>query len=213
MNLSRWLIVTTLFWTIAGLAQDEELYPDPPPADAAFVRTVNALPDAQTPVLGERSFPEVAPNTASDYYVVLQGEAQLEAADISETLSIDAGKFYTLALHMGAAGPAATLLEDALNDNRAKSVVSLYNLSELASLELKTADGETAVVSGVAPLTTASVQVNPVAVNLAVFGGETAVAELGEVALERGALYSAIVLGPADAPTLLWELSETVADE
>jgi len=72
------------------LAQDEGLYPDPPPADAAFVRVVNAFQadDALAVKVADRDYAELAFGEASDYYVVLQGEHEIVAGESSSTAEI-----------------------------------------------------------------------------------------------------------------------------
>ena len=88
----------------------------------------------------------------------------------------------------------------------------LYNLSDIPTVDLKTTDGKTEVFSGVAPGTQTSVEVNGITVDLAVSSEDTVLQEFPGVQLERGAAYSALALGTASAPTVIWVQSETTTE-
>jgi alginate O-acetyltransferase complex protein AlgF len=159
-------------------------------------------------VIGDTSYEELAFAQASSYRVVLQGQRRLQAGEISQDLEIAAGKFYTLALTPN----GVVILEDASSSNRAKALLLLYNLSDIATVDLKTADGKTEVFAGVLPATQKSIEVNGVTVDLAVSGAGSELQVFPGLSLERGAAYSIIVLGTANQPTVLWVQSETATD-
>jgi len=241
------LLIAVLF-SFAALAQDEGLYPDPPPADAAFVRVVNAF-QADDPLavkVADRDYAELAFGEASDYYVVLQGEHEITTGESSSTAEILAGRFYTVVLsELKAVAEEATedtseetsgedaetpmtvmtedgvlnisLVEDPTNSNRAKTLLTLYNLSSSETVDLKTADASVDVILGVAPLSVGSVPVNPIAVDLGSFSGEDQISEYAGLRLERGGIYSAIVMdGYAEENnglTSLWTLTKTILDD
>ena len=75
-------------------AQDEGLYPDPPPADAAFVRVVHAAPnfEATSTLVGDKTFPELVFGEISDYYIVIQGDRKVAfgAELVASTLATEA---------------------------------------------------------------------------------------------------------------------------
>lgn len=171
-------------------AQDEGLYAPAPPADAAFVRVLYAAEGAGeiTASLGETDFEALAYGSVSPYRVVLQGTAELSAGDVSGALELDAGRFYTIVIT-----DTVTLLEDPTLENRAQTLLVLYNVSE-NPVNLKTADGSTDVIPEVAPGGLGSIEVNPISVAFGVFSGETALAAFEETRLERGAVYSSFVL-------------------
>jgi alginate O-acetyltransferase complex protein AlgF len=200
-----WLLVLGVV-----VAQEEGLYAPAPPADAAFVRIIHASPGGAAvsasvgdTIYGEVSFAEVSP-----YRVVLQGSRTFTAGDFTQDLEVQAGKFYSLAVTPN----GVVVLEDASSSNRAKALLILYNLSDIPMVDLKTADGKTEVFSGVTPGTETSVEVNGITVDLAVLGEDNVLQEFPGVQLERGAAYSAIVLGGADAPTVIWVQSETTTE-
>jgi alginate O-acetyltransferase complex protein AlgF len=202
----------TIWFILLGfvVAQEEGLYAPAPPADAAFVRIIHASPDAAavSATLGDTAYDEVAFAEVSPYRVVLQGARTLTAGDVTQDLEVQAGKFYSLAI----TPDGVVVLEDASSSNRAKALLLLYNLSDIPAVDLKTADGKTEVFSGVAPGTQTSVEVNGITVDLAVLGEGAVLQEFPGVQLERGAAYSALVLGTASAPTVIWVQSETTTE-
>jgi alginate O-acetyltransferase complex protein AlgF len=202
----RRLCIFAVFMFMFVLAQEEGLYAPAPPADAAFVRVLHATPDAAplSVTIGDADFGEVSFAQASLYRVVTQGTASLAAGEISQDVEVSAGKFYTVALTPG----GVLVLEDASSTNRAKALLSLYNLSDLASVDLKTADGKTEVLMGVATGTQKSIEVNGITVDLAVLADGAELQSFPGVSLERGAAYSAIVLGGA----VIWVQSETTTE-
>lgn len=179
---------------LAG-AQDEGLYAPAPPADAAFVRVLNAAEDNGdvTASLGDTGFEALAYGAVSPYRVVLQGAAELRAGSVSATLELAAGRFYTVVLEDAALEDAATLLQDPTLENRAQTLLVLYNVST-QPVNLKTADGMTAVIPDVAPGELGSVAVNPISVAFGAFAGSAALTAFDEVQLGRGAVYSTFVL-------------------
>ncbi|ADI15932.1 alginate O-acetyltransferase AlgF [Truepera radiovictrix] len=199
------MVLWAFLWGVQGAAQ--ELYAPAPPPDAAFVRVVHAAQDLAevTPEVGESTFDAIAFGSVTPYQVVSQGERTLLAGALEETLEVSAGRFYTVAL----TDEGALLLEDPTLDNSARALLTLYNLSDLAAVDLRTADGETEVIAGVAPGASASIDVNPITTAFGVFEADVPIATFDEVALQRGGVYSAFVFGPADAPSGLFEVNTT----
>lgn len=212
LKVSAFILVLLLLGL--SFAQDEGLYAPAPPADAAFVRVVHAIEgaDAVSPTIGAATYAELAFAQSSLYRVVLQGEASLQAGAISHDFTVEAGKFYTVALVSNSGEASVFVLNDEANTNRAKALLVLYNLSDIASVDLKTADGSTPIVVGVAPNSEASIEVNGITVDLAVFNADASLESFAGVKLERGAAYSAIVMGTADDTTVIWVQSATTTE-
>ncbi len=243
------ILISLLALSMFSFAQDEGLYPDPPPADAAFVRVVNAFnavqdDEALSVKIADRDYAELAFGEASDYYVVLQGEHKIVTGESSTTAEILAGRFYTVVLsELKAVNSEKTeeaeasdsdteeealeameviaedgvlnisLIEDPTSSNRAKTLLTLYNLSSSETIDLKTADASIDVILGVAPLSIGNVAVNPIAVDLGSFSGEDQVSEYAELQLQRGGVYSAIVMDGSEGLTSLWVLTKTILDD
>ncbi|MEZ4629476.1 MAG: alginate O-acetyltransferase AlgF [Deinococcales bacterium] len=198
----------------AAFAQDEGLYPDPPPADAAFVRIIQAIPNAESLDIdfGDQDFPALSYAELSDYYIVLQGEYPLKLSQ-EQMIEVSAGAYYSLVIQGDEDGQKALLIEDPMNDNRAKALLTLYNLSDLESIDMKTADDkEIEIILGVAPGTVASRAVNGIKVSLGAFAAGEKLGSVDDMQLERGAVYSMILLGAQDSSTLVWKLTETVLE-
>jgi len=190
------------FCSLWAVAQDEGLYAPAPPPDAAFVRVVNAGEGDVTPTLGDTAFQTLTYSTASPYQVVLQGSADLTAGGVTDTFELQAGRFYTVIV-----GEDAALIEDPTLENRAQTLLLLYNTSA-EPVNLKTADGATDVIPDVAPGEVGSIPVNPILVAFGAFSGDTAITTFDEVQLERSAAYSTFVL-PDDTAVFVQNATTT----
>ncbi|GGR00431.1 alginate O-acetyltransferase AlgF [Deinococcus ruber] len=179
------LILTLAVLTAgAALAQDTGLYAPAPPANSAFVRVLNA----PTATLGSASVTAPA-SAASPYVVIPQGEFTAKLGATSSKLTVVAGHFYSVVAVAG----KLVLLTDQAADNKAKALLTIYNLSKTASIDLKTADGKTSVVSGVKTGESGSRAVNGITVDLAAFNGPKALGTLKGVKLERGNAYALVL--------------------
>ena len=165
-------------------AQDTGLYDPAPPANSAFVRVLNA----PTATLGDKAI-TADKGAASAYVVIPQGDITAKLGAVSGKLSVEAGKFYSVAPF----GGKLMLLTDQAADNKAKALLTIYNLSKNASVDLKTADGKTTVVSGVKPGESGNRAVNGITVELAAFSGTKTLGALKSVALQRGSAYAIVV--------------------
>ncbi len=205
----KYLVILSAFQiAFSVLAQDEGLYAPAPPADAAFVRIINVSQDTLALTIGDMPYGDLAFTETSPYRVVIQGDRAIQAGLLSQEFSVEVGKFYTVAV----TPDSITILEDKANENRAKALLSVYNLSDIETVDLKTADGATDVILGVAKGSESSIEVNGISVALGVFSNGQALHTFDEVSLERGAAYSTIVLGTADRPTVIWVQSETTTE-
>jgi len=160
------------------------LYEPAPPANSAFVRVLNA----PTATLGDKTV-SAEKNAASPYVVIPQGDFTAKLGTLTGKLKVEAGKFYSVIQN----GSKLVLLTDPSADNRAKALLVIYNLSKNASIDLKTADGKTAVVSGVKPGESGNRAVNGITVDLAAFSGDKALGTLKGVKLERGNAYALVL--------------------
>ena len=165
-------------------AAQEGLYDPAPPADSAFVRVLNA----PTATLGSKTV-TAEKGAASAYVVIPQGELTAKLGTVSGKLKVEAGNFYSVI----AQGSKLVLLKDEGAENRAKAVLTIYNLSRAASVDLKTADGKTAVVTGVKPGESGSRAVNGITVTLAAFSGTKNLGSIKEIKLERGNAYALVL--------------------
>lgn len=176
------ILALTAFLVGPALAQ-EGLYDPAPPANSAFVR-VAGVPAA---TLGGKAV-TAQPGAASAYVVIPQGNFAAKAGSASSTLNVEAGKFYTVV----STGGKLALLTDEAASNRAKALLTVYNLSK-SSVDLKTADGKTTVVTAIKSGASGSRAVNGITVDLSAFAGAKALGTVKSVKLERGNAYALVV--------------------
>ena len=172
----------------AFAAEDEGLYDPPPPAGAAWVRNLTGAPLE----LGATSLSDEA------YHMVMQGDYDLAG----QPVSIKAGARYSIA-------PNGLVLTDPELENRARSLLVLYNLTNMPALDLMTADGKLTVVSGVAAGQVSSRMVQPVQVELAIGSDGNFLSNLDPITLQRGASYSIIASDNAGGLAVSLILNET----
>lgn len=188
---------------LAGRAAfaDEGLYGPAAPPGSAFVRVFNgssqSILDAK---VGPEDFNEVPPYEASEFAFLPPGTYTLTAAGQTQQMQLQPDRYYTAALLNG----KVTVLDNQRYGNRMKALVMLYNLSGDAGLSLRTADGKTKVVDEVAPKAFGSREVNPVKANFALYKGETKVADVRPISLERGRAFGLFVAGTAAQPMPVW---------
>ncbi len=195
-------------------AESEELYDPVPPPSAAYLRVVHARPAgaALEPEIEGRALGPVCYPGATPFVVVERGRRVLRlGSGGGRELDLEAGHSYTVALLGEAHGDSLLVLDDTIAANRARATLVLYNLSGLSAVHLATADRSVEVLSDAGRGARAHRRVNALRADFAVFSEEGAmVARFDDMALERGAVYSAIVTGPANAARAIWVASEVV---
>jgi alginate O-acetyltransferase complex protein AlgF len=196
---------TTFIILYNAVVAQEGLYDPTPPANSAFVRIIQAdsALSTTTSSIGDVVYGDLEYLAISPYHVVQQGSYEGRFGDITTPLEVAAGNFYTVAI----VGGKALLLQDPVNGNLTKTLLILYNLSDLATVDMKTADGSTAVISGVTSQTLNSILVNPIEISLAAFGDHQSVQAFNDLSLKPGATYSMIVTGPAEHLMAAWSAS------
>lgn len=206
-EMRQFLLGLALLGAAAGLslgssrAGEEALYEPLAPPGSAFVRVFNASPgDELDARLGDQDIADIAAYAGSAYVFLPAGRQTLTigAQTLPVTLAPDVS--YT-AVYDGA---RIQMVEGPRFGNRLKAHVSLYNLLGGDVLSLKTADGMTPVLEGVAPGASAAREVNAVKVNLAVYEGATKLGDAKPIALERGKSFSLFVAGSKQEPVLEW---------
>lgn len=176
------ILALTAFLVGTALAQ-EGLYDPAPPANSAFVRVAGL----STATLGGKAV-TAQPGAASAYVVIPQGDFAAKIGSASSILKVEAGKFYTVV----SIGGKLALLTDEAASNRAKALLTIYNLSK-SSVDLKTADGKTTVVAAIQAGASGSRAVNGITVDLSAFAGAKVLGTVKAVKLERGNAYALVV--------------------
>lgn len=207
-----------VFWVAAvvgiGLpagAQDEGLYEPAPPPGSAFVRWINAIaPGADAPAVGTADLPSAGFGMASPYVVIPEGSYPVSQDGAETAVDLAEGRFYTIAAQGAADAPVMRLIHDDVARDRTRAQILFYNLSAADGLSLKTADGTTPVFENVPAGQAAEPRpVNAVTVAFGLFDGARALHALPPVALDAGAVYSAIAVAGEDGPALSWVRNKT----
>jgi alginate O-acetyltransferase complex protein AlgF len=192
------LTVTASLATVTA----QGLYDPEPPANSAFVRVINAGTGEVKAGIDAVAYGAVAGQNASAYRVIPQGAHKLAAGAANKEVNVLAKRFYSVIVNSS----DVQVLEDPANPGQTKAGLAIYNLSKISSIALKTDDGKTTVVDGVAPGTVKSQAVNAIKVGLAAFNGSSKIASFPAVQLERGSTYSTVVFSESKA---VWVRSST----
>lgn len=179
------------------------LYPPAAPPDSAFVRVFNATAGGKLQAqIGDKSLSAAAAE-ASDYAFLAPGQYPARAGGAATTVSLEGKHCYTAA----AKADGLHLIDQDCFSSQLKSLVSVYNLIDGATLTVKAGDNGPAVVAGIASNSAGHREVNPVKAALAVFNGTTKLGDAKPVTLERGKVYSLFVTGSASSPVLTWVIN------
>ena len=190
----------TSFAQPAGLLYDPE-----PPADSAYVRAIHASSDGDVDVLvdGRVRVKKLAAGHASDYMVLSAGKhmvavhsAGKSVALLTMSLEVVRGRAMTVAFTSLKADAAPLIFEDKANSNKLKALLAVYHLEpKIGPLDVFTADGATKVFSGLAYGVPASIQVNPIAIDLmAVKSGDKESLTKTTLVMNQGGTYSVLLL-------------------
>ena len=176
---------------------DAALYIPAPPADSAFVRFARGTREQEesAPRIDGRRLAPVPFGEAGDYVVVAGGGHRIRFAGHDETVVFAPGGFYTLAVACNACPGGLLVLTDESDLDRAKALLSLYNLGDAASVSLETVEGSLPVIQAITPGAAGSRIVNAIRVSLAATAGDLRIESFPAVVLERGSAYSVLVTG------------------
>jgi hypothetical protein len=184
--------------------QEASLYGPGMPDDAAFIRALHAVqdgPEVEVVIGGGLSGESLSFGEVTGYELVLEGETpiviEFDGERLEVTIDAAIGAFYTVALVGSPDEPEALVIEDEVSDSLARALLALYNFSDV-TLDLRTADGETEIVTSVGFGEAEGVMVNPVTVELGIFSDGELLYALEDVTLEAGEAYSVVVFGPPE---------------
>jgi alginate O-acetyltransferase complex protein AlgF len=179
------------------------LYPPAAPPGSAFIRVFNATTQPKVPAqIGDKNLGDTPSLEASPYIFLPPGSYKAKIGTASADVPLQGSKCYTAALEES----GVHLFEQDCFNSQLKALVSVFNLGE-KPVSLKTADGSQAVVEDVAANKSGHREVNPVKASLALYSGETKVADVKPMTLERGKTFSLFVTGSATQPVLIWSVN------
>jgi alginate O-acetyltransferase complex protein AlgF len=185
------------------------LYDPEPPLDSGYVRILIAT--GGTPqdlwVDGKPRIRGLAAENVSPYMVLVEGNHTLAfhnagkpTATLTHTLTVVRGKSLTLAFPSLRADAVPLRFEDKGNTNKLKVMLSAYHLSPKAGpLDITTADGSTKVFTNLAYGNSASLQVNPISVDLVAHpvAAKSALAK-ASLGMTQGGTYSVFFTAASD---------------
>ena len=164
------LLAASMSGLIAQIAwaDEEALYEEPLPDDAAFLRFAGFGEQEGTSLLG---LDFGADRVASQNYSVVRA---------SEVDGIEAGQYLTVL--QSSSGYVA--VEEPTRDER-KVILGLINLTGHDGLSLQTSDQAATIVADIASSSAGFRAVNPIVVSVQVFQGDTAMGEVFDLTLRR----------------------------
>ncbi len=196
MNALLSLLTLLILIPACALADDAGLYDPVAPEGSAFIRVLKLFEAEELGVtLNGKTFEPLAPYSISSYFIFDDGDlhAMTEKNAPEESFRIKAGAFYTLKINKDS---TFILLEDPVNDNRAKAQILFYNGSDRDNLSLKTANGRISIIKDINPDTVGARQINPVKLDMGVYNSaDEQLRTLAPVSLERGLSYSVVFFG------------------
>jgi hypothetical protein len=190
---------------VAGAQSTGLLYDPEPPADSAYVRVVHASRGEAVDISvdGRSRISKLGAGEASEYMVLTAGKHAIAVSSAgkprvhaSATIDVIRGRAMTVAFTALKADTAPVIFEDKANSNKLKALLAVYHLEAKAGpLDVVTADGNTKVFSGLAYGTSASLQVNPISIDLVVTAaGDKLPRGRVSLAMAQGGTYSIILL-------------------
>lgn len=180
--------------------QSPQLYDPQPPADSAYVRVIVARHNDPVELLVDQKsrFKGLIAGQPSDYLVLTAGSHRLMVKSDKQSaglpLEVVAGRALTVVWPTLGANATPQVIEDKLNTNKLKAVITAYHLGGTGPVDILTADGNTPVFNALAPGASASLVVNPISLDLmaAPSGSKTSPIKVA-LAMSQGGAYSLLV--------------------
>ena len=195
------LVIAGVALALASGAAFAGLYPPAAPPGSAFVRVFNATTQPHlTGSIGDKQIRDVPAYGASSYLFLSPGSYPAQIGSASTSLTLSGSHCYTAAL----TGGGIHLFDQPCFNSQIKALVALYNVEDGAKLSLRTADGKTSVIKGVASGHAGHRAVNAISATFAVFDGDKKLSDAKPVSLQRGKAFSLFVTGSPAQPNLVW---------
>jgi alginate O-acetyltransferase complex protein AlgF len=180
-------------------AQQTTLYDPQPPANSAYVRVLAGGGQEIDILLDQKpKATKVSAGSPSTYMIVPAGKHEMTVKAGAQTLTIplqvEASRSMTILLAQVNKDAKPTIIEDKINGNRLKAMISAYNLGTSQAVDVWTADGSTQVFNNLSTNGTAALPVNPVALDYMVTasGQKTALAQ-SKFTMSPGGAYSIVI--------------------
>jgi hypothetical protein len=180
------------------------LYDPEPPVDSGYLRVVIATPATAQDIWidGKPRIQKLSGQVLSEYMVLVEGKHTLSFQSAGTSipvatfpLEITRGKSITLAFPSLRSDTIPVHIEDKGNTNKLKVMLTAYHLaSKVGALDVNTADGSAKVFNNLVYAQSASLQVNPITVNLVAspVGGTASLAKF-PLEMAQGGTYSILL--------------------
>jgi len=205
-HLRRSSLRTLLFLLLAtvvptAIAQQTTLYDPQPPANSAYVRVIvgSGSSDVDVWVNNRPRLTKIPLSTPSAYMVLPAGEHELSlragGQEVRVKVKAESSRSLTVLATSLDKGSKPNVIEDKINSNRLKAIISAYNLSPKQTVDVWTADGQTQVFNAVSPGASASLVVNPIALAYKVTapGDKAGTLVTGQLTMTPGGAYTVLV--------------------
>lgn len=196
-----WLMVSSLlFFCLNAQANEDALYGPTAPAGSAFIRMVNlSTSDLGEISAGNEKFRSVDAFSGTAYKFMSPGNITINTTGLNKTVQLSGDNYYSFVIMDEG---KTTLIEDLGKTDPRKALISLYNLSELPLVSLKTSDGKISVIDNTAPASRQDRAINPVKLSLALFTPEAK--QLPAIVLEKSQVFSLFVSGSNAQLITVW---------
>jgi hypothetical protein len=187
------LVASCACFPSTAYAGDDGLYEKALDPNSAFVRIV--MPgSANASIMGKPAV--VQDGGVSPYYIVAPGTIAIVTGMGDLTLEATAGKFYSIL--PGDGKPAS--VEDELNTNPAKAILSVYNLSEGNDVDVFVPKAKVEAIKDTASKASKSVALKaPLTLDLVIRSNGKDMAQIDAVEFKRLSGVSIVVTGSGDA--------------
>ncbi len=181
-------------------AQQTTLYDPQPPANSAYVRVLvgSGGKPADVSVDQRPRLRNLEVGTPSEYMVLTAGQHELAVKSGNQQVAVkitaEATRSLTVLLPEVTSQAKPTVIEDKTNSNKLKAIISAYHLGGTSPIDVWTTNGQIQVFNALAPLSSASLVVNPVKLDYMVtaVGQKTALAD-AQLIMKPGEAYSIVV--------------------
>ncbi len=208
--MKHFALLAFLFIIPATVQADEAaLYAPAPPADAAFVRVINVTDSQELNIsIGAVTPPFTDEKRVSDYAVVKQGEHTVTLDGSTESLTLEASNYYSVAV---TSDKELVLIKDIFVEDPTKAALYFYNFTSAPASLVSPSYGAT-LFEKVESNTGTSRDINAVSFDLAIKDeSDETLATLDKVELKRRQGTSIIILENADAEAVVITLTNKVA--
>lgn len=195
----------TLGFASVTWGQGAPLYDPQPPADSAYLRVIVAANNGPMDLWVDQKprFKGLVAAQPSDYLVLAHGAHKLQVRsnkqNASLPLEVVAGRAVTVIWPNLDADAKPQIIEDKLNTNKLKAVITAYHLGTLGPIDILTGDGSTPVFNGLASGASATLVVNPISLDMIAVpsGTKTNPAKVA-LSMHQGGAYTLLVSSSQD---------------